>query len=64
MHLLVGVADDPAIVVVDLAVSFSPAVSDDAAKTIRQAIKHWRLHRWSEATLVDLARSINVIVHG
>ena len=47
-----------------LFVSFSPAVSNDAAKAVRQAIKRWRLHRRSESTLEDLARSINGIVRG
>jgi RNA-directed DNA polymerase len=44
--------------------SFSPAVSNEAAKEGRQAIKRWRLHRWSEVTLTDVARSINGIVRG
>ena len=48
----------------DLFVSFSPAVSDEAAKAVRRTIKRWRLHRWSEATLTDLAGSINGIVQG
>jgi len=48
----------------ELFVSFSPAVSDEAAKAVRHTIKRWRLHRWSEATLADLARSINGIVRG
>jgi RNA-directed DNA polymerase len=45
-------------------VSFSPAVSDEAAKAVRQTIKRWRLHRWSESTLTDLARAINGTVQG
>jgi RNA-directed DNA polymerase len=48
----------------DLFTSFCPAVSDDAAKAIRQQIKRWRLHLWSGATLTDLAREINPIVRG
>jgi RNA-directed DNA polymerase len=48
----------------ELFVSFCPAVSDEAAKAVRHTIKRWRLHRWSEATLADLARSINAIVRG
>ena len=44
--------------------SFCPAVSDDAAKAIRQQIKRWRLHLWSGQTLTDLAREINSIVRG
>jgi hypothetical protein len=37
---------------------------NEAAKEGRQAIKRWRLHRWSEVTLTDVARSINGIVRG
>jgi group II intron reverse transcriptase/maturase len=44
--------------------SFCPAVSDDAAKAIRQQIKRWRLHLRSGQTLTDLAREINPIVRG
>lgn len=44
--------------------SFSPAVSDDAAKRIRRTIKRWRLHLWSGSTLTDLARAINQEVRG
>lgn len=45
-------------------VNFSPAVSDDAKKAIRQEIRSWRLHRRSEKTLVDLARDVNPSVQG
>ena len=45
-------------------VNFSPAVSDDAKKAIRQEIRSWRLHRRSEKTLADLARDINPAVQG
>jgi RNA-directed DNA polymerase len=48
----------------ELFVSFCPAVSDDAAKAIRHAIRRWRLHLQSGATLAELARSINPIVRG
>jgi len=48
----------------ELFVSFCPAVSDEAAKAIRQAIKRWRLHLWSGATLADLAHFCNLIVQG
>jgi RNA-directed DNA polymerase len=44
--------------------SFSPAVSDDAAKRIRRTIKRWRLHLWSGKTLTDLAQEINQEVRG
>jgi group II intron reverse transcriptase/maturase len=48
----------------ELFVSFCPAVSDEAAKAIRQATKRWRLHLWSGVTLADLARFCNPIVRG
>ena len=48
----------------ELFVSFCPAMSDEAAKAIRQAAKRWRLHLWSGVTLADLARFCNPIVRG
>jgi RNA-directed DNA polymerase len=45
-------------------VNFSPAISGEAGKRIGREIRRWRLHRWSDKTLTDLARSINVIVRG
>ncbi|HTX01838.1 MAG TPA: group II intron reverse transcriptase/maturase [Acidimicrobiales bacterium] len=48
----------------DRFVSFSPAISDDAAKAIRREIRHWRLHRRSDLDLKDLAREVNPIVQG
>ena len=45
-------------------VGFLPAVSGDAAKAIRRAIKRWRLHLWSGQTLADLAQAINSTVRG
>jgi RNA-directed DNA polymerase len=45
-------------------VNFLPAVSGDARKQMGREIRRWRLHRWSDKTLTDLARSINVIVRG
>ncbi len=45
-------------------VSFIPAVSDDAAKAIRQRIRHWRLHLRSGSTLSTLAEEVNPIVRG
>jgi len=43
---------------------FAPAVSDSAAKAMRQQIRRWRLHHRSESSLVDLAKQINPIVRG
>ena len=45
-------------------VSFLPAVSSEAAKSIRRRIKRWRLHLWSGLTLADLAQAINSTVRG
>ena len=45
-------------------VSFSPAVSNTAAKDMRQEIRKWRLHRRSNWTLAQLAQAINPIVRG
>jgi hypothetical protein len=44
--------------------SFSPAVSDAAAKAIRQTIRKWKLHLWSGTPLTDIAREQNAIVRG
>ena len=45
-------------------VSFLPAVSDDAQKTIGREIRRWRINRRSDKTITDLARFINPIVQG
>jgi RNA-directed DNA polymerase len=47
-----------------LFVSFSPAVSDSAKKSIRQVIRKWRIHLWSGATLRSIAEEINPVVRG
>ncbi len=43
---------------------FAPAVSDTAAKEIRQKIRRWRLHMRTDLSLGDLARWVNPIVQG
>ena len=48
----------------NLFLSFLPAVSDDAKKTIGQEIRLWRINRRSNKTIDDLARFINPIVQG
>ena len=45
-------------------VNFSPAVSDDAKRTIGREIRSWRINCRSDKTLTDLARMFNPIVHG
>jgi len=44
--------------------SFTPAISDDAAKAIRRTIRRWRLHLWSGTSLTEIAREINPLVRG
>lgn len=45
-------------------VSFLPAISNAAAKSKRQQIRSWRLHRWTNMDLGDLAAFINPMVRG
>jgi RNA-directed DNA polymerase len=45
-------------------ISFLPAVSDKAAKKIRDAMRGWRLHLRSDKTLGDLARMFNPKIRG
>ena len=45
-------------------VSFLPAIGDDERKRIGRVIRSWRLHRWSDSALTDLATAINAEVQG
>jgi RNA-directed DNA polymerase len=45
-------------------VSFSPAISDQAAKAVRKTIRGWRMHRHSDRSLADLAEFVNPILRG
>jgi RNA-directed DNA polymerase len=45
-------------------VSFSPAISDEAAKAVRRTIRGWRFHRFSDRSLADLAEFVNPILRG
>ena len=45
-------------------VSFSPAISNKAAKAIRREIRSWKLHRHSDKSLEDLARMVNATIRG
>lgn len=45
-------------------VNFTPAVSDEASKSMRRVIRGWRLHRRSDTTLDGLARLDNTVVQG
>jgi group II intron reverse transcriptase/maturase len=44
--------------------SFAPAVSDKAAKSLRQRIRRWRLHRRNDLSLEDLARWTRPLLAG
>ncbi len=44
--------------------SFSPAISNDAAKKIRDEIRGWKLHRCTAQSIQDLARMINPKLRG
>jgi len=48
----------------DFFVSFLPAVSDEAAKSMRKTIRSWRLHRMTDKSLKDLACMFNPIIRG
>ena len=45
-------------------VGFTPAISNEAAKSIQETVRSWRLHRRSDKSLGDLARMYNPIIRG
>jgi hypothetical protein len=45
-------------------VTFSPAVSGQALKAIRQTVRRWSLHERSDKSLDDLARMFNASIRG
>jgi len=45
-------------------IGFSPAISNEATKSIRSTVRSWRLHRRSDKSLEDLARMYNPIIRG
>jgi RNA-directed DNA polymerase len=47
-----------------LFVSFAPAVSDKAAKTMRAVMRQWRLHHRSDLELEDLVRKVQPVLKG
>jgi len=47
-----------------LFLGFGPAISQASAKSIRQRVRHWRLHRRSGSSLEDLARFCGAAVRG
>jgi group II intron reverse transcriptase/maturase len=45
-------------------VGFSPAISNTAAKSIRETMRQWRMHRQSDKSLDELARISNPAIRG
>ncbi|MDQ2946459.1 MAG: group II intron reverse transcriptase/maturase, partial [Acidobacteriota bacterium] len=45
-------------------VGFSPAISDEAGKAIREEIRSWKLHLCSDKAIEDLSRMFNPIIRG
>jgi len=45
-------------------INFCPAVSNEAGKEMRQKIRRWRLHLWSDKSLEDLSRMFTPIIRG
>lgn len=45
-------------------VSFLPAVSNEAAKSIRRTIRGWRIHRMTEKSIKDLSYIFNPVIRG
>jgi len=48
----------------NLFLSFSPAVSAKAATAIRQTIRSWKIHRWTQLSIEELAKSFNPVLRG
>jgi RNA-directed DNA polymerase len=48
----------------NLFLNFSPAVSAKAAKSIRQTIRSWKIHRWTHLSIEELATCFNPILRG
>jgi len=45
-------------------INFSPAISNKAAKAIRQEVRSWKLHLRSDKSLEDLSRMFNAVIRG
>ena len=45
-------------------VNFSPSISKRAAKSIRETMRQWRIHRQSDKSLDELARISNPVIRG
>jgi RNA-directed DNA polymerase len=45
-------------------INFTPAISNQAAKAIRQQVRRWKLHLRSDKSLEDLSRMFNAVIRG
>jgi RNA-directed DNA polymerase len=45
-------------------VNFSPALSSKAAKSIRKAIRNWKIHLMSDKSIFDLSMDANPVIRG
>ena len=45
-------------------INFSPAISDEAGKSIRTEIRSWNLHLRSDKAIENLSRMFNPIIRG
>jgi RNA-directed DNA polymerase len=45
-------------------VGFTPAVSNKAAKSIREVIRSWKIHLMSDKSIFDLSRIFNPVIRG
>jgi RNA-directed DNA polymerase len=48
----------------DFFVGFTPAISNKAAKLICKAMRRWKLQRWTDKSLDELAQMINPVLRG
>jgi RNA-directed DNA polymerase len=47
-----------------LFINFSPAVSDEAAREVRDTVRSWKLPKRSDLAIADLSRMFNPIIRG
>ncbi len=44
--------------------SFSPAISRTSAKRVRESMRKWKVSRWTDASVEDIARKVNAQLRG
>ena len=45
-------------------IGFTPAISPKAVKKINEAMRKWKIQKWVESTVKEMAKSINPILRG